>query len=85
MHVLLHSPALAGGGEPVGGGESVGGGEGGAVDGGEGGAFTGEGGEEAAGGGGWKARDPQSTQSVPSVQYVYSAPWPPSSQSPSLA
>jgi len=47
---------------------------------------SGKGGDERVGGGPGLLlpRGPQSTQSVPSVQEVNSAPGPPSSQSPSL-
>jgi hypothetical protein len=52
--------------------------------GGEGEGGGGEGGEGGEGGGGC-IRGPQSVQSVPRLQEVYSDPDPPSSQSPSEA
>ena len=65
------------------------GGEGGDAggEGGEGGEGGGEGGGDGEGGerGGGDIRGPQSVQSVPRVQYEYSAPAPPSSQLPSEA
>jgi hypothetical protein len=88
LHHSVHSPpggcgAGGGGGEEVPEEVTGGGGEG------EGGGWVrvGEfhgGGGDGAGGGGECAeptRVPQSTQSSPNVQAVYSAPWPPSSQS----
>ncbi len=78
MHVLMHSPLP---GWPGGGGEGRGGG-------GEGGGGDGEGGEIDGEGGGPQLparRGPQSAQSVQAVQMPYSAPLPPSSQSPSEA
>ena len=59
-------------------GDGLGGGNGG-----EGGSGGGGPGGADGGGGGRKYRMPQSEQSVPSGQIVYSAPGPPSSQSPS--
>eukprot|EP00900_Chrysochromulina_parva_P003895 jgi/Chrpa1/13506/Chrysochromulina_OHIO_Genome00020158-RA len=71
----------------VGGGEG-GGGEGGGNGGGGDGGGDGGGGEVGGGGGGGMSvgiRGPQSVQSVPRLQEVYSDPDPPSSQSPSEA
>ena len=70
-----------GGGGGAGGEGGWAGGDGGA--GGEGGWAGGGGG--AGGEGGWARRMPQSSQSEPISQPVYSAPEPPSSQSPSDA
>lgn len=66
------------------------GGEAGGVGGGEGGGGAGGGGEGGGGNGGGRGggdgavRQPQSVQSVPMGQALYSAPGPPSSQTPSL-
>ncbi len=65
-------------GNVEGGEGNVEGGEGG--EGGVGGGEVGEGGEDGEGGG----RGPQSVQSWPRSQSLYSAPGPPSSQTPSL-
>ena len=72
-----------GGGKGGGGRGGDGGGDGGG--GGGGGAFGGEGGGKGGRGGGeGEMRFPQSVQSVPGEQFEYSAPGPPSLQTPLL-
>ena len=75
--------SIAGGGGGCEGGTGGDGGDGGGGDGGSRGGIAGGGGGGVGGGDG-VSRLPQSKQSVPSAQPLYSEPLPPSSQTPSL-